>query len=208
MSLLPCARRPLAALICTGLVLGPVPVRADETIRCDSRGFRYNYCRVSTDNRVRLVRTYGWGSCSEGSSWGYDRWGVWVDRGCAGEFRVGRGGGGGRDGAVAAIAGIAIIAAIAAANKNKQEGEVPTWAVGTFSGYDEYERSQVELTVLPGGSVQGRAGSTDFTGSFASGRLTAGKHRFNVQRSGNGFEAVDEVNAGHRVVFQRTGSGY
>jgi hypothetical protein len=203
-------RRPVAGLVCAALVLGPLPVRAEETIRCDSRGFRYTYCRVSTDNRVSLVRTHGFASCREGSSWGYDRWGVWVDRGCSGEFRVGRGGGGhhGAVAAGAAIAGIAIIAALAASNKSKQEAEVPSWAVGSFSGYDEFERTQVELTVLPGGAVQGRAGSTDFTGSFTATRLEAGRHRFSVQRSGNGFEALDDSNANHRVLFQRTGSGY
>lgn len=69
-------RRPLAGLICTGLVLGPVPARAEETIRCESHGFRYNYCRVDTDNRVSLVRKHGFMDCREGSSWGYDRRGV------------------------------------------------------------------------------------------------------------------------------------
>ena len=38
--------------------------------------------------------------------------------------------------------------------------------------------------------------------------LVAGKHRFRVQRSGNGFVATDVAAAGHRVVFQRSGSGY
>jgi len=85
---------------------------------------------------------------------------------------------------------------------------VPSWAVGTFSGYDELERTQVQITVLPGGSVEGRAGNNDFTGSFTSTRLEAGKHRFRVERSGNGFQAIDESNGDHRVLFQRIGSGY
>lgn len=203
-------RRPLAVLICSALVLGPWPARADETIRCESRGFRYNYCRIDTDNRVSLVRTHGFASCREGSSWGYDRSGVWVDRGCSGEFRVGRERSHDHHVAagVAAVAGIALLAALASNNKAKQDGEVPGWAVGTFSGYDEFERTQVQLTILPGGSVDGRAGDHAFTGSFTPARLEAGKHRFRVERSGNGFEAVDESNSGHRVLFQRTGSGY
>jgi len=203
-------RRPMAGLICAGLVLGPLPVRADETIRCESRGFRYNYCRIDTGNRVSLVRTHGFANCREGSSWGYDRSGVWVDRGCSGDFRVGRGGSHDRNVAagVAAVAGIAIIAALASNNKGKQEGEVPSWAVGSFSGYDDFERTQVQLTILPGGSVDGRAGDSSFTGSFTAARLDAGRHRFRVERSGNGFLAQDETNAGHRVLFQRSGSGY
>jgi hypothetical protein len=203
-------RRPLAGLICTGLVLGPVPARAEETIRCESHGFRYNYCRVDTDNRVSLVRKHGFMDCREGSSWGYDRRGVWVDRGCSGEFRVGSSKSHDHKAAVgvAAVAGIALLAALASNHKSKPADEVPGWAVGSFSGFDPLEGAQVQVTILPGGSVEGRAADHSFTGSFAATRLEVGKYRFQVTRSGNGFEAVDEDNAGHKVLFKRTGSGY
>lgn len=61
--------RPLDAVICTGLVLGRLPARAEETIRCESLGFRYDGCRVDTEKRVGLVRKHGFMDCREVSSW-------------------------------------------------------------------------------------------------------------------------------------------
>lgn len=200
--------RPLTAALGVALVAGPLPARAEETIRCESRGFEYRYCRVDTDDRVELVRQHSLFGCHQDRSWGYDRHGVWVDRGCSADFRVGRSGGHNKALAVgAAVAGIAIIAALA--NRQKQESQdVSGWAVGTFSGYDEVEQTEVTLTILPGGSVSGRAGRNEFGGSLNGTRLQAGRHQFQIERSGNGFAATDEVNPGHRVVFQRTGGGY
>ncbi len=58
-------------------------------IRCESQGYRYTYCNVSdrvTD--VRLTRQLSDKDCIEGVTWGYDRGGVWVDRGCRADFLV------------------------------------------------------------------------------------------------------------------------
>lgn len=185
------------------------PVRADErTLTCESRQFRYSYCRADTDNRVTLVRQKSSTRCRLWDNWGYDGRGVWVDRGCAAEFRVGRGGGGsGAAVAGAAIAGIAIAAAIAA-NKDHHADTVPSWAVGTFEGFDEVENTDVELTIQPGGSVSGYAGGTTFSGRLDGDRLQAGRKRFRVERSGNGFVALDEAGRGSRIYFRRSGSGY
>lgn len=199
--------RPVTALVVLGLTVGPVPARADETIRCESRGFRYEYCRVDTDNRVELVRSWSFVNCREGRNWGYDRRGVWVDRGCAGEFRVGHRRSNDRA-VVGAVVGLAALAAIAAARSKQDSAEVQSWAVGRFSGYDEFERTQVELNIVPGGSLTGRAGGNEFSGTLSGARLEAGRHVFRIERQGNGFVAIDESNAGHRVVFQRIGSGY
>lgn len=203
----------LSALLCASL-LPASPVFAEKTIRCESKHYSYRYCRADTDNRVTLERQRSRARCRQGESWGYDRHGVWVDRGCEADFRVGKGkghghgdSGGNAAAAGAAIAGLAIIAAIAASKGQSQEDVAP-WAVGTFTGYDDYERTDVEVTILPGGSVSGYAGSKQFSGSFKGSRLEAGRHRFSVERSGNGFLAVDEENSGHRVMFRRTGSGY
>jgi hypothetical protein len=212
----------LVALICASL-LAPVPAAAQERVHCESKDYRYKYCRVRTDNRVRLVRQRSNTRCRLWDNWGYDRNGVWVDRGCEADFEVGRGGrygsrydrdryddddGPGKGAAIAAgaIAGAAIIAAIAAKKHNTSD-EVKSWAVGTFSGYDEMERSDVTLTILPGGSVTGRAGLNNFTGRLEGDKLQAGRHEFKIKRSGNGFVATDEDNSNHRVVFRLTGSG-
>lgn len=211
---MPCPPRPTRAvvpLLAVSLVALPLPLQAEDTIRCTSHGLRYKYCRVDTDNRVELVREHGLFDCKRDRSWGYDRHGVWVDSGCDGDFRVGRSGGKHDKAlAVGALVGLAAIAAIAS-SKHEQEQkkeEVEGWAVGSFSGYDSVERTQVQLTILPGGTVNGRAGSTGFGGSLKGMLLEAGRHRFRVERSGNGFIATDERDPAHRVSFVRTTSGY
>jgi len=206
-------KRTAATSCLVAAALLAVPVRADErTITCESRNFRYSYCRADTDRRVTLVRQKSSTRCRLWDNWGYDNRGVWVDRGCAAEFRVGHGGSdAGRNAAIAgaAIAGVAIAAAVAA-NKNHHSDSVPSWAVGTFRGYDEVERADVELTIYPGGSVTGYARGSSFTGRWDDNRLQAGRHRFTVDRSGNGFVAVDESERGNRIYFRRSdeASGY
>lgn len=66
-----------------------------RTFRCESRNGRVEHCAVSTRGGVRLVRQLSRGPCVQGSTWGYDRGGVWVAQGCRAEFEVdGRHGGG------------------------------------------------------------------------------------------------------------------
>jgi hypothetical protein len=191
----------------------PVPAGAapERTINCESHDYRYQYCRVDTDSHVRLERQLSaFSRCVYGDTWGYDRRGVWVDRGCQAEFRVGRDGGG--DGKTAAVVGGvalgAIIAAAIASNKSHHDDPVDSWAVGTFRGYDELDGTDVEVSVMPGGSVTGFAGGASFSGRWERSLLQLGQYRFRVERSGNGFMAVDERNSGHRVQFRRIGSGY
>jgi hypothetical protein len=190
------------------------PARASEaperTITCSSWNYRYRYCRADTDNRVRLERQMSVASrCRLGDTWGYDSRGVWVDRGCQAEFRVGRDGGSGKTAAVVGgVAAAAIIAAAIASSKSHHEDPVEAWAVGTFRGYDEQEGRDVEVTVMPGGSVTGIAGDASFSGRWEKNQLQLGQYRFRVERSGNGFGAVDERDSGHRVQFRRVGSGY
>jgi hypothetical protein len=64
----------------------------DIEVRCASQDFRYSMCRVDTGQGgdVRLVRQISKTRCVEGQTWGSNRAGVWVDRGCEGVFRVQR----------------------------------------------------------------------------------------------------------------------
>ena len=183
---------------------------ADRTITCESHNYRYRYCRVDTDNRVRLERQVSVASrCRFGDTWGYDSRGVWVDRGCQAEFRVGRDGGSGKTGAVVGgVAAGALIVAAIAASRSHHDDPVESWAVGTFRGFDEAEGRDVEVTVMPGGSVTGVAGDASFSGRWEKDRLQLGQYRFRVDRSGNGFKVIDEKDDGHSVQFRRTGSGY
>lgn len=81
--------------------------RNDARIGCESSNGRYKLCQVAIRGNVRLVREHSRADCVEGRSWGWSEAGIWVDRGCRGEFTytprtVGYGayrdGRGGRDG--------------------------------------------------------------------------------------------------------------
>lgn len=203
----------LAAVVSASLVCAPLPTFAAQTIQCTSSGYRYNYCRVETNNEVRIERQRSSTECRQGYSWDYDRHGVWVNHGCGADFRVGKDGDhGSRNKALAAgaaVAGIAVIAALAAqGNKGHQSADVPSWVVGTFSGYDSRAGAEVELTILPGGSVSGHAGGTSFEGRFADSVLRTERQAFRLERQGNGFVAIDERDANHRVAYRRSGGGY
>lgn len=83
-----------AVMAVTVLLLGTglsSQATADERVRCESRDGDYHYCRIDTGNRVRLMRELSRSPCIQGRTWDYDRRGIWVDRGCRGEFLVGRG---------------------------------------------------------------------------------------------------------------------
>lgn len=69
------------------------PAHAAETaayrnITCSSRGYDRTYCASGTD-AARLVRQLSDAPCRRGQSWGTDRRGLWVSRGCRGVFAVG-----------------------------------------------------------------------------------------------------------------------
>ena len=60
-------------------------------IRCESfqtGGYGRKYCPANTRGGVRLSRRFGDSECVQGSSWGYDAGGVWVDNGCRAEFEM------------------------------------------------------------------------------------------------------------------------
>ncbi|MCU0807866.1 MAG: DUF3011 domain-containing protein [Candidatus Contendobacter sp.] len=58
-------------------------------ITCESTHNRYQYCRIDTRGGVQLQRQLSNAACRKNQTWGYDRGGIWVDRGCRAEFRVG-----------------------------------------------------------------------------------------------------------------------
>jgi len=62
--------------------------RGGAYVVCESRDFRYRHCAAPVSRDVDLVRQLSRTECRYGRSWGYDRSGVWVDRGCAAEFVI------------------------------------------------------------------------------------------------------------------------
>ncbi|HYM62320.1 MAG TPA: DUF3011 domain-containing protein, partial [Thermoanaerobaculia bacterium] len=61
--------------------------REDLTIVCESSGRRHR-CDVDVPFGVRLSRQLGRRDCIRGTTWGFDRDGIWVTDGCRGEFLV------------------------------------------------------------------------------------------------------------------------
>jgi len=60
-------------------------------ITCESNDMRRHYCSAATSGGVQMIRQHSQAACIEGRTWGYNRSGVWVDRGCRAEFAVNTG---------------------------------------------------------------------------------------------------------------------
>ena len=115
-----------------------VAVSPRERIDCNSKEGRRRRCNADFDlERAILIRQKSDADCRQGRSWGFDRDGVWVDRGCRAEFElVGRPEFGrrvasddddssGALGAVGALAGLAAIGAIVAGSQSQPEPPPP-----------------------------------------------------------------------------------
>jgi hypothetical protein len=76
--------------IAWALIAPPVAQAQDrnDTITCSSTNGRRSTCGADTSRGVTLLRELGGSRCEQGFSWGYDRRGVWVDRGCRAEFAL------------------------------------------------------------------------------------------------------------------------
>lgn len=49
---------------------------------------RRHGCSIDTRDGVLIVRQRSEADCIYGRTWGYDRQGIWVDRGCRADFEV------------------------------------------------------------------------------------------------------------------------
>lgn len=68
------------------LVFGPRS--SAQTISCSSDDGHRKYCPADTRGGVQLSRQRSQSACQQGYSWGFDRGGVWVDRGCRADFTI------------------------------------------------------------------------------------------------------------------------
>src|SRR5437879_12022312 len=79
------------APFCRGVLARQGPQeRHGQIIPCSSDDGEKRYCTADTRYGARLVRQRSQAPCKEGESWGYDEEGIWVDKGCGGEFTLGR----------------------------------------------------------------------------------------------------------------------
>jgi len=69
-------------------VAGDWSARAAALIYCASDDMHRHGCRVDTHDGVYLVRQRSGSDCIFGRTWGFDREGIWVDRGCRADFEI------------------------------------------------------------------------------------------------------------------------
>lgn len=188
----------------------PSLVLADSQKRrivCESKDYRYEYCRIPTQGRVRLKEKISHSPCIEGQTWGYDRRGIWVDEGCSGVFVVERGRRGDNDRNDEDKDGLAGLGeALANLDKSSDENQhsrdnVPDWAIGTFRGYNPVYNTDVELTITPEGKAFGFANGVRREGYYRNNQLRFGNTTFYLERERNGFLATRAGNSRHQVRY-------
>ena len=84
-----------AGLLLAAASLATTPALADDTVKCNSSGYRHSTCRLDKPGRVTLQRQTSNTRCVQGRNWDYDARAIWVDDGCQAEFIVGTGWGNG-----------------------------------------------------------------------------------------------------------------
>jgi hypothetical protein len=67
---------------------GPPPPPPPTIVTCSSNNGKRNWCNIGGRRDVHLVRQISGSACIQNSTWGVDRQGLWVDRGCRADFRV------------------------------------------------------------------------------------------------------------------------
>src|SRR5262249_43595194 len=67
---------------------------AQQTFKCEANNENRKYCGTYRPGEVRMQEQISGSPCIEGQTWGVDRRGLWVERGCRAVFAVGRYNGG------------------------------------------------------------------------------------------------------------------
>jgi len=216
--------RAAAALTVLALAVPAAPEAwaARGTIRCESRNNNRNFCRVDTENNVSLRWQLSNAPCQRNRTWGFDRNGIWVDRGCRADFDFGRSSGNsGNNNNAAIAAGILGALAIGAAIGNSQPQNAqpippppvmvqparpPAWAVGTFQAWDPESRSTVILDVVGDGGVflRNDVGRLVNQGGFRDGSVHwSNGSRSWLAREGPGV-MLGDVDSGRHFNFRRS----
>jgi hypothetical protein len=64
------------------------PYAGATIISCDSKKYKFRYCAVRVDEYAELIRQRSQNACRFNKTWGFDRNGVWVKKGCRADFAV------------------------------------------------------------------------------------------------------------------------
>ncbi|MGI8772006.1 MAG: DUF3011 domain-containing protein [Acidobacteriaceae bacterium] len=81
--------RAYAVLVLSLGLLAALPAAAQTIVTCSSDNGGRKYCAADTSRGVTLGKQRSGAACQQGSTWGYDNRGIWVDRGCRADFIVG-----------------------------------------------------------------------------------------------------------------------
>jgi hypothetical protein len=77
----------LLALAFAFLVL-PVFSAAQQSIKCEANNNNRKYCGSYNPDQVRFDQQISGSPCIQGETWGVDRQGLWVERGCRATFII------------------------------------------------------------------------------------------------------------------------
>lgn len=64
------------------------PNRPVQTVYCESGDMKRHWCSEGIGRQVTMIRQRSDSPCVQGRTWGVDRSGIWVDRGCRADFEV------------------------------------------------------------------------------------------------------------------------
>ena len=71
------------------LLVIPVFAAAQQSIKCEANNDNRKYCGSYDPDQVRFERQISGSPCIQGQTWGVDRQGLWVERGCRAIFTIG-----------------------------------------------------------------------------------------------------------------------
>lgn len=208
-------RRLMAAVLVNAMVS---PAFADYTVHCASSGYKYTTCRLSEPGYITVERQKSSAACTKGRSWDYNRREIWVDDGCSADFRVQTQDNHKKDAAVAAgvVVGAALLGALLS-NKDvvddhkyrdenyygsRHTSYVPSWMVGTFTGYNPLYGANVSMIVTADGQVSANAGGQIVKGYINDERLHVGNVVFAIDQTREGF-MTSQVGDRHNEVRYR-----
>jgi len=201
---------------------------APREVLCESKHYRHAYCPTGPHGSVHVMEVFGRSNCTEGSTWGTDSGGIWVDQGCYARFRVEDPGSSSHHGDRAAAAGAigaVVIAAILASSSHDRDTAPPAYApaappppsyappppsyapnamIGRFSGYDSVHRAEITVDIEPSGRVQYYALGQHVAGNLQGNRIYyQNSTSYAVEPTPTGFVLRQDGDPANAVTFQR-----
>jgi hypothetical protein len=74
--------------VASGRPPGPPSSSRDRIVNCSSDNGKRNWCDAGGSRNIRIARQISGSACIQNQTWGVDRRGLWVDRGCRADFSV------------------------------------------------------------------------------------------------------------------------